>query len=616
MHRFSLVAVLLLLTAALAAKVDHETTYYRAFFNVNLDGTYVATIEHWAKALSQAGVEQVGQASMVFSESMQALEVLEAYTLKSDGTKIPVPKDKIFVQSPPETQDAPTFSDNRVVKVVFPQVAVGDEVRVVWKLVQKEPYFPGEFYATDVEPITEVVRHAEVVINAPAGMQIYWKKRGNAELGDYQVEEKTEGGRRTIVAKFSRNEPIPTEQGMVDARQVSPAFVVTTFKDWSAIGAAYWKRAKDKAEVTQAIQRAADKVAGSAEGLEAAHKLYNWVTQNIRYVALELGIGGFVPQSAEEVLNQRYGDCKGYVTLLQALLKAKGIQSEPVLVYLGEDYSLLPAPTPEQFNHVILYLPNYGIYLDPTMRYAPFGILPLGDLSKPVVHAGPNPRLAKTPGGDPKRDRYQEVQEFVLTEDGVLSGKATMRFSGYVDAQMRTILATLPKVAYPQFVQALLGQFAEGGSGRLETSDLTDLDLPLEVRAEWKSPGAAVPGDRLSLGRMPIGFSLIPLGQLRTYAAPETRRFPVSIGAFSARYEKRIAYPEGYRLALLPRNVALENEAGSVRVNFKDQGGMLKATIDLVVAKDVYSPDAYSALKELFETTVAAVSQPVVWEKR
>jgi len=596
--------------------VNSELTYYKAVFKVNPDGTYTATIEQRMKALTQAGVEEIGQASMSYSESLQELEVLEAYTLKADGTKVPVPEDKLFVQAPPETQDAPVFSDNKVVQVVFPQVGVGDEVYVAWKLVQKEPYFPGEFFTTDIEPIDLVVRHAEIVIDAPAEMPIRWKKRGDDELGDYQVEEKTEGDRRVIVATFSRTEPIPPEPGMVDARQVSPAFVVTTFEDWPAIGAAYWERAKDKAEVTEAIQKTADEVAGDAEGLEAARKLYNWVTKNIRYVALELGIGGYVPQSAEEVLNQRYGDCKGYVTLLQALLKAKGIESEPALIYLGEDFGLLPAPTPEQFNHVILYLPEYDLYLDPTIRYAPFGVLVLADLSKPVVHAGERPRLAKTPSGDPERDRYEETQTIVLDAEGTLKGEGEMRLFGYVDAQMRAILANVPKMLYPQLAQNLLGQFGEGGSGTLETTPLEDLDTPLVVRAEWQSPGVVTPGDRLTLSRVPVGLTLVPVDQFRLYAAPESRRFPVVVGAFTARYEKTIRYPEGYRPALLPQDASLENGAGRVQASFEDQGDTLKVRLVITVTKDVYPPETYPELRELILTAVGAVNQPVVLEKR
>jgi len=596
--------------------VDFEVVRYRAHYAVNADGTFAATIEQVERALTPNGVQQVGQASMIYSQSMQSLEVVEAYTQKADGSKIPVPKDKIFVQAPPETQDAPTFSDDKVVKVVFPQVAVGDEVHVTWRLVQNKPYFPGQFYAADLEPIDLVVRRVEITVDAPIDMPLYWRKRGDAELGDYRVVEKTEGGRHTIVATFSRAKPIPLEPGMVDARQVSPAFVVTTFKDWASIGAAYWQRAKDRVEVTEAIRKTAEEVAGDTRGLEAARRLYDWVAKNIRYVGLELGVGGYVPQSAEEVLNQRYGDCKGYVTLLQALLKARGIASEPVLIHLGEDYGLLPAPTPEQFNHAILYLPQYGVYLDPTTRYAPFGVLVLGDLSKPVVHAGANPRLAKTPSGDPERDFYQETQRLDLGADGTLKGQASIRMGGYVDAQMRTILASVPKVAYPRLIQALLGRFAEGGSGSLHTTALSDLGTPLQVQAEWKSPKVTVPGDRLTLGHVPVGFTLVPLTQLRPYAAPESRRFPVSVGAFAARYQKTLSYPEGYRSALLPKDVELKNDAGRFVARYVDRGDRLEVSVELVLAKDVYAPGDYPALKKLIETAVGALAQPIVLEKR
>ncbi len=604
--------LLLLGTLAMAQtpSVDFETERYRAEYVVNADGTYTAIIEEESRPLTQAGIDAVGQASMSYSESLQSLEVLEAYTLKKDGTKVPVPKDKIFVQAPPETQDAPTFSDDKVVKVVFPQLGIGDLVHVKWKLVQKKPYFPGEFYTTDIEPVDAVVKHAEIVVDYPSSMRLFWKARG-----DYRVRESTQGDRKRIVATFSREAPVPLEPGMVDPAQVSPAFTVTSFERWEAIGAAYWARAKDKAQVTDEIKKLADEIAGQSQGLEAAKKLYDWEVKNIRYVALELGIGGYVPQPSSQVLSQRYADCKGYVTLLQALLKAKGIRSEPVLINLGENFGRLPAPTPEQFNHLILYLPDYGVYLDPTTQYAPFGVLPLGDLSKPVVIASESPRFTQTPSGDPKRDRYSEIQTLTLTPGGTLKGSVDIETHGYADAQWRIIFSGVPKVAYPQVVQSLLSRFGEGGSGDLTTTPLHDLDTPFKVHAEWQSPGAVSPGDTLTLSRFPVGLSLLPLDQLRTYAAPESRRFPVSVGAFSAEYQKRLVYPDGYRPTLLPKDLTFKNQAGSFSARYRDEGNALVATIRIVFNRDVYAPEDYPALKKLIQTAVGNVSQPIIFEK-
>src|SRR3989442_3108974 len=52
-----------------------------------------------------------------------------------------------------------------------------------------------------------------------------------------------------------------------------------------------------------------------------------FMQKDIRYVAIELGIGGFQPHSASDVFSHRYGDCKDKATLMSAMLKQSGIDS-------------------------------------------------------------------------------------------------------------------------------------------------------------------------------------------------------------------------------------------------------------------------------------------------
>lgn len=70
-----------------------------------------------------------------------------------------------------------------------------------------------------------------------------------------------------------------------------------------------------------------------------------------------------------------YGDCKDYVVLMQALLKAKNIDSSAVLVDWGQMYQNLPLPMASQFNHAIIYLPAFNIFANPTDKNASFGEL-------------------------------------------------------------------------------------------------------------------------------------------------------------------------------------------------------------------------------------------------
>ena len=53
------------------------------------------------------------------------------------------------------------------------------------------------------------------------------------------------------------------------------------------------------------------------------------------HVGIDLGVGRFQPHAASQVLSNQYGDCKDKDTLLEALLRAKGISVSPALVGAG-----------------------------------------------------------------------------------------------------------------------------------------------------------------------------------------------------------------------------------------------------------------------------------------
>jgi hypothetical protein len=127
--------------------------------------------------------------------------------------------------------------------------------------------------------------------------------------------------------------------------------------------------------------------AGTSDRREQAHRIYDWVSKHIRYVAVFLGNGGYEPHEAIKILENGYGDCKDHVGLLETLLKAKGIASVPVLIDSGNRYRVPEAATPAAFNHVLSYLPELELYVDSTAGVAPFGTLPVTEYGKPVVLA-------------------------------------------------------------------------------------------------------------------------------------------------------------------------------------------------------------------------------------
>jgi hypothetical protein len=98
----------------------------------------------------------------------------------------------------------------------------------------------------------------------------------------------------------------------------------------------------------------------------------------MRYVSIQLGIGGFKPFPVQYVHEKKYGDCKALTNYMRYMLKAAGINSYPALVNAG--YKKPPANPdfPAQvFNHVILCVPLSmdTIWLECTSNISECGVL-------------------------------------------------------------------------------------------------------------------------------------------------------------------------------------------------------------------------------------------------
>lgn len=109
---------------------------------------------------------------------------------------------------------------------------------------------------------------------------------------------------------------------------------------------------------------------------EKTRAIFKWVQHNIRYIAIEDGMMGFIPQKASLVLENRYGDCKGMANLLQKMLRSQGIEAYHAWVgtrKLPYTYEQLASPVVD--NHMITYVNLAGkdVFLDATNPNIPFG---------------------------------------------------------------------------------------------------------------------------------------------------------------------------------------------------------------------------------------------------
>jgi tetratricopeptide (TPR) repeat protein len=132
----------------------------------------------------------------------------------------------------------------------------------------------------------------------------------------------------------------------------------TDFSSWSQLAALMTPLFEDAAVVPSSgrLRDELETIRKTAKTPKQRAELALQLVENrVRYVALLMGTGGYVPASAESTWSRRFGDCKAKSALLVALLHELGISAEPVLVTTkGGDALPERLPMVSYFNHVIV----------------------------------------------------------------------------------------------------------------------------------------------------------------------------------------------------------------------------------------------------------------------
>ncbi|MCE1198029.1 MAG: DUF3857 domain-containing protein [Marinilabiliales bacterium] len=106
---------------------------------------------------------------------------------------------------------------------------------------------------------------------------------------------------------------------------------------------------------------------------EKIDKIIHFVQNEIRYMGIEVGIGSIKPFPPEQVIKQRFGDCKDKSLLLVSLLKRNGVESAyPALVNtIMQSHTGTLSPSNKIFDHCIVKFVYKGktYWVDPTIAH-------------------------------------------------------------------------------------------------------------------------------------------------------------------------------------------------------------------------------------------------------
>jgi hypothetical protein len=278
-------------------------------------------------------------------------------------------------------------------------------------------------------------------------------------------------------------------------------------------------------------------------------------------------------------------------------LAAKGIASEYALINTSPVYQLDATPQVASFNHVILYLPEFDLYADPTAAVSFVGRLPRADRGKPVLRASNHQvTIAQTPIGTAEEHTAHITSHLKIGADEIVHGETVVEGSGEFAQILRRFVMQSEGKSAQVALDALGKRLNIIGEYGLETPPATGRSEPYRIKTTWTSDKPLellAKGMRAQAGLTPLAtnFSLLfgPLTRNRVYSAMCQ---PGQIDQ-----EVSIELPDGVVLRNLPKPV----DARTSNFEFKrgwsqhEQTIVVRSKLLSTVGSSVCSPDTITA---------------------
>lgn len=435
------------------------------------------------RILTEAGLKIYGAVYLPYSSQLEDLRIDYLRTLKAGGATIPADPSKAMDVTPPITRFAPMFSDVKVKVLVAPQVQVGDAIEYQYTRDIRVPYMPGNFWVTYSLNRANPITSATIVLDVPAGRKLTFE---SDPCFPYTASKKS--GRKLYTWQVDHLEP-----PKVFRAYQPPLFAASTLSDWKQVADWYAALQSSGARVTPEIQSLAAKLtAGNMTPEQKVDAIYAYVSEKIRYVALEFGIGGYQAHAAGAVLASGYGDCKDKSGLLQSLLAAVGIKSYPALVNAVVDKIESAVPMPSQFDHVMTVVPLNGklIWLDSTLETAPPGLLSPAVEGKQALLVEPGASgLVAVPDSPPVPPLSIATVSGNLDAAGKLTLQDSMQSEGLGGLLMRQVFRLQDKKRIENVVKRMSEmQVAGAQASNWSSSDPDDLTGPFKYQYTLTRP--------------------------------------------------------------------------------------------------------------------------------
>jgi len=516
-------------------------------------------------------------------DSFTAIEDIKAFTyLPEENKKIEVD----YIETKRAFDNGIFYSDQESKNFTFPAVKAGAEIHLEYKEIVKDPRFLGLFRFGTFVPTESTKLSIEFPKNVSIGYIDF-------NTQDYPIDFKEEIKGNNKIYTWSVNN-MKGFQGEAQSESVLyylPHIIL------------YIKNYEDKGKTNNVLNDVSDlyqwystlvdsidennleKVHTIAEDItkslstkqEKAEAIFNWVQNNITYVAFEDGLGGFIPRSASSVCDKRYGDCKDMANLLYEMLNHIGIESYRTWIGTRDrPYSYWEVPTPMVDNHMIttVIIENDTIFLDATDSYVPYGMPSAFTQTKEALLGIDKDsfKIIKVPVQDMDKS-VSEVNSIITIENNLVKVDETRFLTGYEKVEF---ISDYTYKKGDKTEEEYLNTTLALGNNKTNYINITkdnfdNKNTPLVLKYNLNID---------SYAKSVANKTFINLDIDRTLSQSkidiEDRKFSKKIDhKFKKKFVTTFIIPEGYKAGDIPEELTYDNEKFGFKISYSKEGNII-----------------------------------------
>lgn len=484
------------------------------------------------------------------------------------------------------------FSDAKEKVLVVPGAEVGTVVGFEFERRHRPYVLQDNWYFQDVIPVEK----SRYTLRLPqnweyrASWMNHAEQKPTEQAGSYVWEV-------TDVPRIEREDNEPPYRAL--AGHVVVTFFGQkeqnrTYRSWSDLAAWHAQLIAGSFDASPALQQKVLELApASLPLLERIKTLARFAQKDVRYAAIEVGIGGLRPHPASEVFANRYGDCKDKATVLSTMLSQIGVKSFYMPIHVERGIYTENTPPNLGFDHVILAIqlpqgsykdtmpalyehPKLGhlLIFDPTSTVVPFGQIPSYEQDNyGLLVTGEGGELIHLPVSSPELNRITRTAKLTLQPDGALKGEVQEVRTGWPAADGRYLYERQTAADRRKVLEHMLGNWL--GNFQLDSVDaenLDSIDKDLIIRYKFSADHYAKNAGPLLLVRPRV------LGEkLGALDATKPRHYAYDFEAPTLQTDLfEFNLPDGYKVDELPNPAKASFGFGEYSSKIEDAGNTLK----------------------------------------